>query len=298
MPNRIIKESICTSENIDRLTPFQETVFVRLMVNCDDYGRFDARPKLLVSRLFPLRDIPIEEMEEAVQVLQEADLITVYTVDGHPYLFMNKWLNHQQKRSDKSKYPSPDESNCNQMQSDDITCNQMESDETKSPRNRNRDRNTLLDNRESLSSSEPLIADDDAKQIQNDHNRVLDAAEDAGFKMSNDVRGSLIALYAQYGLEKVLDGLKSCSEHGASNLAYLRAVLKGEPKKQTGKVLPAQNFQQRDYSEVDKQIQEAQRKRIIEMICRNNGLWDEANNKPVEGWREKMDQLKAEGRAV
>ena len=43
MPNRIIKESICTSENIDQLSPFCETVFYRLIVNVDDYGRIDAR---------------------------------------------------------------------------------------------------------------------------------------------------------------------------------------------------------------------------------------------------------------
>ena len=70
------------------------------------------------------------------------------------------------------------------------------------------------------------------------------------------------------------------------------------PVQRQQRVLPAQNFQQRDYTGVEKEIQEQQRERIIEMICRNNGLWDEANNKPVDGWREKMDQLKAEGKAV
>ena len=42
MPNRIIKESICTSCEIDSLTPEQEVFFYRLIVNCDDYGRMDA----------------------------------------------------------------------------------------------------------------------------------------------------------------------------------------------------------------------------------------------------------------
>ena len=77
----------------------------------------------------------------------------------------------------------------------------------------------------------PLMGDDEAQQIQIDHDRVLNAAEDAGFKMSNDVRANLINLYAEHGLQKTLDGLKACSEHGALNLAYLRAVLKGESKK-------------------------------------------------------------------
>ena len=47
MPNRIIKESICTSDTIDQLSPEEEIFFYRLIVNCDDYGRMDARPQIL-----------------------------------------------------------------------------------------------------------------------------------------------------------------------------------------------------------------------------------------------------------
>ena len=55
MPNRILKESICTSDQIDALTWFDEVVWYRLIVNCDDYGRMDGRPAVLKSRLFPLK---------------------------------------------------------------------------------------------------------------------------------------------------------------------------------------------------------------------------------------------------
>lgn len=102
---------------------------------------------------------------------------------------------------------------------------------------------------------------DDLHRIQGDHNRVLDAAEDAGFTMSNDVRAALIALYADHGLQKILDGLKSCVKYGAPNLAYLEAVLKGEPRKPAGKTVTAQQFTQRDYSHED---QEALR-RMLEL---------------------------------
>ena len=36
MPNRIIRESICTSDSIDKLSWFEEVLFYRLIVNCDD----------------------------------------------------------------------------------------------------------------------------------------------------------------------------------------------------------------------------------------------------------------------
>lgn len=98
--------------------------------------------------------------------------------------------------------------------------------------------------------NETFIDDDNAGAISEEQNRVLDAAEDAGFRMSNDVRAALIALYSVHGLQKILDGLKSCVDHGAPNLAYLKAVLKGEPKKpkDTGPKLPAQDYHQRDLS--------------------------------------------------
>lgn len=114
-----------------------------------------------------------------------------------------------------------------------------------------------------LSSS--FLDDDDARAIQNDHDRVLTAAEDAGFKMSDDVRAWLIGFYATYGLEKVLDGFKACVKHGAVNLAYLEAVLKGSPKKQSGRVLPAQDFEQRDYSHVQDEVLSEVARDIAEM---------------------------------
>lgn len=101
---------------------------------------------------------------------------------------------------------------------------------------------------------ESFIDDNEAREIQTEQNRVLDAAEDAGFVRSNSVRASLIRLYAEHGLQKVLDGISSCVKHGAPNLAYLEAVLRGDPKKPKGRVLPAQDFPQRDYSGVDSEM--------------------------------------------
>ena len=92
-----------------------------------------------------------------------------------------------------------------------------------------------------------FIDETEAQRIAGEHERVLDAAEDAGFKMSNDVRSRLIALYAVHGLDRMLEGYRSCVDHGAPNLAYLNAVLKGEPKKAKATV-SAQAYTQRDYS--------------------------------------------------
>ena len=129
MPNRILKESICYSENVDGLTLFQEVFFYRLIVNCDDYGRMDARTKVLSSKLFPLRDVKDKEIRESLAALVAAELVTVYESEGHLYLQMNTWDRHQTIRAKKSKYPAFD-SNCKQMNADEIICKQMNANVT------------------------------------------------------------------------------------------------------------------------------------------------------------------------
>lgn len=121
MPNRILKESICSSEDIDKLKPFEEIFFYRLIVKCDDFGRYDARPKVLKSALFPIKDgVTAKNVEDALHTLASVGLVKLYEVDGRPFLFLPTWLSHQQKRANKSKFPEPSvsEINCNQPQSD------------------------------------------------------------------------------------------------------------------------------------------------------------------------------------
>jgi len=131
LPNRIIKESICTSDSIDQLSAFHETVFYRLIVNCDDYGRCDARPKILASKLFPLKDIRANQMEDALRALTSAELVTLYEVGGKPFLQMNTWDRHQTVRAKKSKYPAPD----GQLQTSASNCKQLQADASKCSRN-------------------------------------------------------------------------------------------------------------------------------------------------------------------
>lgn len=269
MPNRLIKESICTSGKINALSDFLFRVWACLITYVDDFGRGDARPAIIKGRCFPLREsITVTDIENGLAELADRGCIQIYEVDGEKYLCFPNWNNHQTIRNKKSKYPEPPadgsglkaiESNCNQLKSIASKCA------------RNPIQSESISESESLSVSE--LPDDDAHEIQNDHNRVMDAAEDAGFKMSNDVRSSLIALYAENGLEKVLDGLKSCSEHGAANLAYLRAVLRGSKKqdKKPMKVLPAQDFNQRDYTGVDDEIMSDLKKDMAAFMAQGTG---------------------------
>ena len=134
MPNRIIKESICTSDQIDQLSPFAEITFYRLIVNADDFGRMDGRTAVLRSRLFPLRDVRNAQIEDALRELASVELVSTYVVDGKPFVRLPGWDRHQQIRAKKSKYPAPDTS-CNQMISDDCKCprNPIQSESNPNP---------------------------------------------------------------------------------------------------------------------------------------------------------------------
>lgn len=139
MPNRIIKESICTSDSIDGLTWFEEVLFYRLIVNCDDYGRFDGRPAIIKNRLFPLKEsLTARAVSEAINRLVSAGMVALYEFEGKPYLYLPTWNCHQSVRAKRSKYPSPDEasqSNDADTEQHENICKQMISDDCKCPRN-------------------------------------------------------------------------------------------------------------------------------------------------------------------
>lgn len=79
MPDRIIKEKICTSETLNQLSDFEERFWHRLTVNCDDYGRFDARPAVLRGRLIPLMEgKTLKDVEKALSRLASVGLVELY----------------------------------------------------------------------------------------------------------------------------------------------------------------------------------------------------------------------------
>ena len=120
MPNRIIKESVKQSPQIDSLSWFEEVVFYRMIVTADDYGCLDGRVVLLKSILFPTREnVSKKNIEDAITKLVSVGLLCSYTVNGMPYLFFPTWEKHQRVRNKHRKFPEPPEidlsANCCQM---------------------------------------------------------------------------------------------------------------------------------------------------------------------------------------
>lgn len=252
MPNRIIKESICTSENIEQLSSFQETVFYRLLVNCDDYGCFDARVKVVASRLFPLKVIRPAEIIKALNKLAEAGLIILYEAKGKPYLKVVKWSDHQRVRVSKHKYPMPEEGTvCGELPQVAASCGEMrpESNPIQSESNPNPNPNPTREPREEKDTDHELRFD-----------RFWDAyprkeSKPAARKAFDKVRpdGEL--------LSKMIDSIErwkrsqQWQENGGQFIPYPASWLnqrkwEDEPPVAHVKKMPANDFPQRDYSDV------------------------------------------------
>lgn len=108
MGNRILKESVCYSTDIDGISAHAERTFYRIIVRADDFGRLDARPNFLKSMLFTTNDeITAQDVTKAIAELTTAGLIKSYAVDGKPFLCLPRWHLHQRVRDSKAKYPEP-----------------------------------------------------------------------------------------------------------------------------------------------------------------------------------------------
>lgn len=95
MPTRYLKPGICDSASFEAIKlPISETLYYRLLVNVDDFGRMDARASLIKSYCFPLKEkLTSDSVQKMLADLQQAGLIILYQADGKEYLQLTKWDN-------------------------------------------------------------------------------------------------------------------------------------------------------------------------------------------------------------
>lgn len=88
MSNRVLRDWT-KSDKIDRLSAKAEVFFTRLIMKADDFGYYDANPKLLKAALYPLRDaMKVAEIPPLLEECAEANLIKLYKYDGKDYLYI------------------------------------------------------------------------------------------------------------------------------------------------------------------------------------------------------------------
>ena len=225
MPNRIIKESICTSENLNNLSLEEEVFFYRLITQCDDFGRMDARPQILRAKCFPLRTDTIQQydIESWLQALVRENLIIIYTVDGKAYLQMVTWDKHQQKRAKKSKYPALDNGIMN-LQSSDINCNQVQANvpekrESRIRESRIRETNT----RNEYEKREP---DFDPEEIESRSRQVLEKFEIGFGRTLNEIEaGKIIFWMDKHSPELIVHAMEIAVLGNNRSCKYIGGIL-------------------------------------------------------------------------
>ena len=108
MPNRIIKESICTSDKISQLSHFEFRLWVGLIVTADDAGRGDARPAVIKGRVFPLFErLTNKDIEAALANLAAKGCISLYEVDEKPYFLFPSWSSISVSQTASPNTPNP-----------------------------------------------------------------------------------------------------------------------------------------------------------------------------------------------
>lgn len=120
MPNRIVKESIRTSDTLASVSAEAERLFWRLVTSADDYGCYDARPNVILGTCMTafLGRYSENDVLDWLAELETAQLIAMYSVEGRPYLQMTTWAEHQRPpRAAKPKFPLPTENDngCQQV---------------------------------------------------------------------------------------------------------------------------------------------------------------------------------------
>jgi hypothetical protein len=107
MPNRVIRDGILTSERVDQLNWAEEVFYRRLMSVVDDYGRYYAKPELLISACYPLRIRKVSDSDVAkfLTACVSAGLVSTYQAnDGKRYVQI---VDFGQRIQAKSKFPDP-----------------------------------------------------------------------------------------------------------------------------------------------------------------------------------------------
>jgi len=108
-----IDESLIT---VAEHNPLAALIWPWILTALDDWGRAEAKSKMLKAKVFPCNDmITAESIGTALRLYHDVGLVKLYEVSGKPYMSVphDKWFKYQthirkEKRNvDESKYPAP-----------------------------------------------------------------------------------------------------------------------------------------------------------------------------------------------
>jgi hypothetical protein len=108
---RVIASAIWRDEWFGSLDFFQQALWIGLFSGCaDDQGRLEDNPFLIRADVCPYKDISAELVDTALGEFADAGKLIRYTVDGHRFIQIVNWWDHQRRQwAQPSRFPSPPE---------------------------------------------------------------------------------------------------------------------------------------------------------------------------------------------
>lgn len=104
---RTIKPEFPQSQSMGHVSRDARLCFVLLWTLADDEGRLRGNSRMLASLLFPYDDDAPSLISGWLDELHKQGCIALYEVDGHRYVEIRNWLDHQKiDRPSKSKFPA------------------------------------------------------------------------------------------------------------------------------------------------------------------------------------------------
>ena len=110
MPSRILHDSARTSPTLDQLSLPALAMFPNLMLVVDDFGFFNADPRVLLANCFPMRldRISQADIEGWRDEMVSAGLIALYRHEDHVFGYFVKWSKYSKPHNtSKRKFPEP-----------------------------------------------------------------------------------------------------------------------------------------------------------------------------------------------
>lgn len=104
---RMITQNIWEDDFIVSLSFFDRLVWIGLITIADDQGRMQDSANLVRSKMFPMDDVPLADIESALVTFSKAGKIARYIANGKKMIQIIHWWKHQRPNwAGESLYPA------------------------------------------------------------------------------------------------------------------------------------------------------------------------------------------------
>jgi len=215
MPNRIIKDSIWTSDNLNELSVYAERHFYRILLLVDDYGCFLSTPIVVKGICYPLKeDVKSSNIQEWQRELEEKNILVSWSEGGRRYSMFRSFDKHNAKYSvsndgkptrHRRKTPEPP---------DDILCQPLP---------------TLASVEQSVSNPKPKPKPNPKEPLDPVLKEVINLCHEEGFPMVTPMNGErLQELIDNYPIEQVKRAIGIAAANGKRKMAYVAGILRND----------------------------------------------------------------------